>query len=304
VRVLAFCLLCLIWGFSWVAIKLTLEGVPPFLGAAVRFLVAIPLLAAYARFRSIPLRMPASTWRMVTITAILIYGLDYGLIYWAEQYLSAGVTAIFFATFPIFTGIFAYLMIRSERHGALVFLGLIVGFAGVFVIFSDELGKSASHPLLLPATIAVVAAAASAALATVLIKRHLMGMHPAVITLAQLLVGSALLLVLAVVSGEGGRIEVTGRALAGILYLGIVASALAFTLYYWLLGRGSAITVSTMIFITPVVALYGDWLVYAEPIRERVILGMGLIFAGIGLAELPKYREHLCRRRPGRPPLG
>jgi drug/metabolite transporter (DMT)-like permease len=301
VRLLVFCLLCLIWGFSWVAIKLTLEGVPPFLGAALRFLVAIPLLAAYARVRSIPLRMPASTWRMVVITAILIYGVDYGLIYWAEQYLSAGVTAIFFATFPIFTGIFAYLLIRAERHGVVVFLGLVIGFAGVFVIFAEELERTASQELLLPATLAVVTAAASAALATVLIKRNLMGMHPVAITLVQLLVGSALLLLLAALSGEGGRIELNVRSLLGILYLGIVASAVAFTLYYWLLGRGSAITVSTMIFVTPVVALFGDWLVYAEPIRQRVILGMVLIFAGIGIAELPKYRAHLRRRASVRP---
>ena len=102
-RILVFILLCLIWGFSWVAIRISLEGIPPFLGAGLRFLIAVPLLLLYLRFRGIPLAVPRQVCGLVLFTAVLIYGIDYGLVYWSEQYLSAGVTAILFATFPFFT---------------------------------------------------------------------------------------------------------------------------------------------------------------------------------------------------------
>ena len=265
-QILVFGLLCFVWGFSWVAIKLTLEGFPPFLGAGLRFLLAVPLLAAYAVWRGVPIRLPFSVVKIVFVTAVLTYAFDYGLIYWAEQHLSAGVTAILFATFPIFTGLFSRWLLPGERLGFGVFVGLLLGFLGVFVTYSDGLRVAASGEALTAATAAVVVGAAGGALATVLIKRDLGGLHPVSLTLWQMIFGSSGLIAFAVLVDDPPGAIPGWPALFGLVYLGVVASALAFTLYYWLLAHSRAVSVSTMIFVTPVVALELEfYLIDAEP---------------------------------------
>ena len=100
-KLLGFIVLCFIWGTTWLAIKFTLEGLPPFFGAALRFVVAAILLLIYVAIRKISLRINRKEFWIIAFSAFLIYALDYGLIYWGEQYLEAGVTAIFFSTFVL-----------------------------------------------------------------------------------------------------------------------------------------------------------------------------------------------------------
>ncbi|MEJ2144982.1 MAG: EamA family transporter [Acidobacteriota bacterium] len=294
---LVFGLLCFVWGFSWVAIKLTLEGFPPFLGAGLRFLLAVPLLALFVAWRRVPVRLPMAVVKLVFVTAVLTYAFDYGLIYWAEQHLSAGVTAILFATFPIFTGLFSRWLLPGERLGAGVFIGLLLGFGGVFVTYSDSLGSGAAADSVSLATAAVVVGAAGGALATVLIKKDLVGLHPATLTLWQMMFGSVGLLAFSMAT-ETRPVLVPGwPALFGLAYLSVIASALAFSLYYWLLSQSRAVSVSTMIFVTPIVALLADAIVFGGGIRLRVIAGMMLVFSGIAVAELPRYRSQFERLR-------
>lgn len=298
-QIIAFSLLCLVWGFSWVAIKLTLEGVPPFAGAAARFLVALPVLLLYALWKKIPIRTSRSTWGLIVLTSILTYAVDYGLIYWAEQYLSAGVTAVIFATYPIFTGLFSVWLISHERPGMGAFVGLVIGFCGVFIAFSEEVSAASSRGVVLSATFAVVLAALAAALSTVLVKRGLTGLHPSCLTFWQTAWGALFLVLFAVGAGEGIPETISMRALWGILYLGLIASALAFTLYYWLLQRISAVSSSTMIFVTPLIALVGDYLVFGRPMTLGMLAGASLVFLGIALVEFPRYRDLLRRRVVG-----
>ena len=290
-QIFVFGLLCLFWGFSWVAIKLTLEGFPPFLGAGVRFLLAVPLLAAYAGWRRLPVRLPVGLFRLIFVTSVLTYAFDYGLVYWSEQHLNAGVTAILFATFPIFTGLFSRWLLPGERLGASVFIGLVLGFIGVLVTYADSLSNPSPGGLVAPATAGVVLGAAGGALATVLIKRDLTGLHPVTLTLWQMMLGSTGLIAFSLLTEKVPEVPPSGASIAGLLYLGVIASALAFTLYYWLLAHGRAVSVSTMIFVTPVVALVGDALVYGSQVGLRTIVGMLLVFGGIGVSEFPRYRN-------------
>ncbi len=292
-----FGLLCFVWGFSWVAIKLTLEGFPPFLGAGLRFLLAVPLLAAYVTWRRVPVRLPMGVVKIVLATAILTYAFDYGLIYWAEQHLSAGVTAILFATFPIFTGLFSRWLLPGERFGVGVFIGLLLGFAGVFVTYSDSLGSPTAEGSVSVATAAVVVGAAGGALATVLIKKDLVGLHPATLTFWQMLFGSVGLIAFSTLTETRPTLLPDWPALFGLAYLAVIASALAFSLYYWLLSRSRAVSVSTMIFVTPIVALISDAIVFGGGISLRVIAGMLLVFSGIAVTEFPRYRHQFHRLR-------
>jgi drug/metabolite transporter (DMT)-like permease len=278
-----------------VAIKLSLEGIPPFLGAGLRFLIAVPLLYLYLRVRGIPFLIHSRVYLLVLVTGVLIYGVDYGLVYWSEQYLSAGVTAILFATFPFFVAIFSHLVFKSESLGLNVYVGLMLGFAGVAATSYDEFFDDAPEGLVLAATCAVIVSAAAGALATVITKKHLTGIHPGSLALNQTALGSALLILVALFRGELGEATWGTNALMGLAYLAVIASALAFTLFYWLLQRMSAVTLALMIFILPIVAVICEWFVYGEIITATTVVGMVLIFLGIAIAELPKYRYQLAR---------
>lgn len=274
---------------------MSLEGFPPLLGAGARFLLAVPLLLIYGWWKGVKPLAPKGVLTMLAVTAFLTYALDYGLIYWAEQYLSAGVTAIFFATFPLFTGFFSHWVVKIEKPRVNVYVGLAMGFVGVAVVYLDELLQTSAESRILAATLGVVLGAAGGALATVLIKKYLSGLHPVTLTVNHSLLGGVGLVAGSLLLGEEWDIKLTGNAITGLLYLGIVASALAFSLYYWLLQKASPVTLSTMIFITPLVALMGDWVVYGEAVGFQAVLGMTIIFLGILVTEIPRYRAALRR---------
>lgn len=288
---LVFALLCLFWGFSWVAIKLTLEGIPPFAGAGLRFLIALPILVLFVLVRRRSFSVPGNQLLVIAATGILVYGFDYGLIYWGEQYISAGLTALFFASFPFFTGILSHFVFRSEDYRASIYVGLAVGFAGMFVVFYDEMLQARFDPMIMLAVGAIILGALSAALGTVLVKVHLSDTPPVLLTFYQLLIGSPLLISLGWLRSEFAVIEWSWRAVFGLLYLGILASAVSFVLYYWLLKRTSAVTVSSMIYVTPLVALFFDWLVYGRVLTATQLIGTGMILTGISISELPRYRR-------------
>jgi drug/metabolite transporter (DMT)-like permease len=283
VQWLVFAALCVIWGFSWIAIKFTLEGFPPFLGAGLRFMLALPLLWLYARAGGLSLTLTRHVVPMVAVTAVLTYGIDYGLVYWGEQYLPPGLTAILFATFPLFTALFSRLLLAGEQPRGRIYLGVALGFLGVAATYSEDLTASGAIEVLL-APVAIVAGAASAALATVLVKRDLLGIHPVSLNLYQLLVGALWLLGTSLAAGEVWLPQGAGlRPWLGVLYLAGIASALAFSLYYWLLRRVSAVAVSTMVFVNPLVAVAFDGLIYGTAVGFNVILGMLLVFTGVFL---------------------
>ena len=294
---LAFAFLCVVWGTTWLAIKLTLESIPPFSGAALRFMVAATILLLFSRFRGISLRINRSQFKILFWSGLLLYVLDYGLIYWGEQYLSAGVTAIFFATFPLFTGIFATFVFRDELFNWNKFFGLALGFAGILIIFYDQLLQTDFKTIVVFAILAIILAAIGGALSTVMVKKYLSGIHAVSLSLHQMIWGAASLLLFGVFAGELPHVHFRAKSVLAVIYLGAVGSALAFVLYYWLLRRIGAISLSFVIYVTPVIAIIVDWLYFGQLVSLRTVGGLLLIFLGITLSQINAYRSMLQRRR-------
>jgi drug/metabolite transporter (DMT)-like permease len=284
-RLVTFIFLCFVWGTTWVAIKVSLEGLPPFLGAAARFTIALLILLIYIKWKNISLKMKKKDFWIVSLSAFLMYTLDYGLIYWGEQYLSAGVTAIFFATFPLFTGIFATFLFRNERFQWTKFFGLILALIGVTIVFFDQLIITQFQQKVMGGIIAIITGAACAAMSVVLVKKFLSHFNPVSLSFHQMLQGVLFLLFFGLVFENPQNINLSLRVSFAVVYLGAMGSALAFALYYWLLQQFTATTLSLIIYISPVVALLVDYLVFGEIIQLRAVLGMMAIFAGIALVE-------------------
>lgn len=282
---LVFFFLCMVWGTTWIAIKISLEGLPPFFGASVRFTLALLLLLGYIFWKRVSLRLPKRDFLIIASSAFLMYTLDYGLIYWGEQYLSAGVTAIFFATFPLFTGIWATFLFRSERFSRPKFVGLFLALIGVTIVFLDQLIITHFNQQVIWATAAIIIGAAGGAMSVVLIKKYLPQVNPVALSFHQMLQGVVILYLFSLILEPWNPMNINLRIGLAVVYLGAIGSALAFALYYWLLQKWSATTLALIIYITPLVALLVDYLTFGEVIHWQGVVGMVIIFSGITIAQ-------------------
>jgi len=289
-RYLVFAFLCLVWGTTWVAIKISLEGLPPFLGASFRFTIALILLGLFILGKKISLKLSKRDLGIISISAFLMYTIDYGLIYWGEQYLTAGVTSIFFATFPLFTGIIAIFLFKNEDFSWNKMTGLTLGLVGVAVVFLDQLLLTEFDTQVMLGSIAIILGAVGGALSVVLVKKYLSKIHPVSLSFYQLLQGIIFLYIIGLTLERSQELVLNPRVIFSVIYLGAVGSALAFALYYWLLQKWSAISLSLIVYIIPLVALVMDFLVLSEVIHPRAIVGMLIIFSGITFVQLDRSR--------------
>lgn len=293
--IVGFLILCLVWGTSWVAIKYSLEGFPPFIGATLRFMAAVAALAVYSRWRSVPLAFRNLPWRTIWLTGFLVYVLNYGLIYWAEQFLKAGVTAVTFATFPVFVGLFSNFIFKSEPFRLNVYAGLAVGFLGVFLTFREDISGEGGGAIILWATLGVLASSIAAALSSVIVKKKLTTVHPVQLTFHQMCPGIAGLLLVSYVTDEFSRTAPTARAIAAVIYLAWAASALAFVLYYWLLQRWSAVSVSLLVYFNPLVAVFCGWILLNESLSKWDLAGTAFVLVGVLISQAHHYRRRLLK---------
>jgi drug/metabolite transporter (DMT)-like permease len=280
--------LSLIWGLNWVAIKISLEGFPPFTSAALRFLVGGLALLVYVRWKRIPLRLNRYEFWLVLLTAFLMYVVDYGLIFWGEQYLSAGVTSIFFSTYALFTALSSNFLFRNEPFRLKYYVGMFTGLVGIVLVFYDQLVITKFSTLVTLASVSILIAALAASGASVIIKKHLEYMDPVRLTFYQVLMGAIFLLILAFSIEKPFQSTPTTESVIAMIYMGIAASAVAFVLYYKLLREMSVIALSFIIYIIPLVALFGDFIIYGEVLPLRSFIGMVIIFSGIGLSRVKK----------------
>jgi drug/metabolite transporter (DMT)-like permease len=277
-----FALLVLIWGTTWAVIRIGLQGVPPFTGVAVRFAIAGALLLALALAAGVRLGKAAHEKSLWLANGVLSFCLSYSIVYWSEQYIPSGLAAVLFATNPLFVAALAHLLLADERLAPGAVAGLLLGFAGVGVIFSDDLALLGGEQVRHAALVMLVSPLVSA-LATVAIKRWGSGVHPVSISAVPMLFTGAVMGPLALVLERGRPVVLDGRSVGAILYLAVLGSAVTFTVYYWLLARVTATQLALISYVIPVVALAVGAVLFAEPLRPRILGGSALILVGVVL---------------------
>lgn len=287
---LVWLILCGIWGSTWLFIKLGLEDLPPITFAGIRFVISCAILFPIVWTRHLPLPQTKRDWLLLAATGVLSFGLNYGLVFWGEQYISSGLAALLQATLPAFGLVIAHIYLPSERITWVKIAGVILGVCGVGVVFSNQLAISGRQAL--AGCVALVLSAFFAAYSNVLVKKHASKMNPAVIAAVQMLFGFIPLLVVGLaVEGNPLRFRWTAIALISMFYLAIVGSVIAFLLYYWLL-QNMDVTKSMLIsLVTPVVAVILGMLVLDEELSWRTLLGGAMIIAGIGFIVVRKAKS-------------
>ena len=278
---LALVVVCLIWGSTWLAIRINLRDFPPLRGAGLRFLLAAALIGASAGRRRLPPAQQPPTWYWLALSMVLV-AVPYAAVYWGEQYVSSGLTAILFATYPQFVALLAHVGVRGERLTVWLLLGLLCGLAGVTVLFWGELSGSA--PGSISGGFLILLSALSSATGTVMLKRRLAHLDPLLINLRPMLYGGLLLMALSLATETGTPWIWSMRGVGSLLYLAVFGSLVAFSLYCWLMRTLPVSRLSFIVYVTPLIALILGALVENEALTWRLLLGTALIIGGISLS--------------------
>jgi len=279
-KIVGFVLLCVIWGSTWLVIKVGYGGLGPFNVAGLRFAIAAAILAVVAPIAGARWPRGRAEWTLVVFVGVLLFVGDYGLIYWAEQYIDSGVTAILFGTFPLLTMAFAHVYVPGERLTRRKLAGGVAASLGVAALFGDRVQLDASNTWPMAA---IVGAAACAAAANVAIKRHGAAIHSAALNASSMLIGAVLLLALSWWTGGGVSVPLDARSWMAVGYLAIVGSVVAFLIYFSLLKTWKSTTLSFFGVFTPAVALLLGALVLHERLTLWSLVGSALILGGVSL---------------------
>jgi drug/metabolite transporter (DMT)-like permease len=279
---LVFILLCCIWGSTWLFIKIGLADLPPLTFAGIRFLIAAAVIFGLMRVRKVSLPRSRKDWTFLAVTGVLSFSLNYGLIFWGEQFISSGLAAVLQATIPAFGLIIAHFYLPNEQLSSLKITGVLLGVIGVAVIFSNEL--TVAGPRALAGSIAVVLSSLFVAYSNVLVKARGRKLNPGFIAAGQMLFGLIPLLLIGIpFEGNPLNFRWTRMAIVSLLYLAIVGSVVAFLLYYWLVQNMDVTKTMLIALVTPVVAVLLGMLVLNERLTWRTLLGGLMIMSGIGL---------------------
>lgn len=280
--VVVWIILSFIWGSTWMFIKIGLDDLPPLSFAGIRFVIAASILFLIVALRRARVPRERRVWVLIGATGILAFSINYGLLFWGEQYISSGLAAVLQTTIPMFGLVIAHYHLPGEPITLAKFTGVLLGIVGVAVIFSNQL--QAGGRMALWGSAAIVVGAFGAAYANVLVKARGGGLDPALLAGGQMLFGLVPLLFVGVwTEGNPMRFRWTTMAVVSLFYLALVGSTVAFLLYYWLVKNMDVTNTMLIALVTPLIAVTLGMFVLDEDFTWRTLAGGALIMAGVGL---------------------
>ena len=295
----AFVAVCIFWGTTYLGIKIALESVPPFLLGGIRFTLAGSILALGLRLMG----HAWPDWRQTPIflaIGIAMLGFGNGGVVWAEQFMASGLVAVLVASTPFWmVGIEAFA--GGERLTRRTTGGLLVGFSGILLLVWPDLAQAfaaTSGWQWVGGLVATQFACIGWAVGSTISKQRLRDTDPLVASAFQMLAGGAVMLVVAAVLGEYGRLSWTPRTLAAVVYLFFAGSLIGFVAYTYALRHLPMSIVSLYPYVNPVVAVVlGTWLLH-EPLTWRIVAAIGIILGGSAVVSRTPRRTAATRPAP------
>jgi len=283
----AFAAVYIIWGSTYLGIRLAIDSIPPFLMAGARFIVAGGILYGVMRRTGAP-RPTASQWRDAIILGALLLLVGNGGLTWAEKRVPTNIAALTVAGTPLWMLLLDWLRPGGRRPHGLVFAGLGLGFAGVGLIVTSR--DTQGHGVMDSAGAAMLLSASVCWAAGSIFSRHARQPASALLAIAmQMIAGGALMLLAGLALGEGSRLhwtEITPRSAGAFVYLTVFGSLIAFTCYVWLLRVSTPARVSTYAFVNPLIAVVLGRVALNEPLPAGVLVAGTLILAAVVLITL------------------
>ncbi len=277
--VLAFAAIYVLWGGTFLAIRVAVLEVPPLFASGVRFFIAGGLLYVFMRLRGEPVPS-AVQWRAIAIAALCMFVVTYAALFWAEQYVASGITSVIEATLPSIAVTLEVFVFRQQQFRWRTALAVLLGFCGVAILLFRS---DAQTVAVLPCMVILVAGVAWSC-GAVLARSLPRPRSAALAAGAQMLLGGAVLLLLSAAAGELHSWPVVSlRAGIALLYLIIAGSLVAFTAYLWLLTQMPVTRVSSHAYVNPLIAVALGYLVAGEVLTPRTLLAATLVVLSVFL---------------------
>lgn len=289
---ICFAIIYLVWGSTFYAIRVGVHEMPPLLMAGVRFFIAGFVLCAWGTVRG---ERPPSRrqWGGIGVLAVLVFVMDYGMLFWAEQRVPSGMAAVILATIPAFMALSEIILLRTQRLTYRLAAALAIGLAGVSVLVDPWINLGGA-PLYSLGACALILAAVSWSVASSLARLLPLPSSKVMSAGAQMLLGGALLAVAAAVLGEAHELHIrsiTASGWASLAYLIVAGSIVAFTAFTWLIQHVAPTKVGTYAYVNPVVAVLIGYFLGGEALDRRTITGTVCVLASVLIITTGRARK-------------
>jgi drug/metabolite transporter (DMT)-like permease len=275
---LGYTLLCLIWGSTWMAIRVVVQYVPPLWAAALRFVTASAILLLIAVVRGLPFPLTKRQWKAVTVLSFTMMALYYGLIFWAEQYVNSSMAAVLFSSSPLVVALLTPLFSgKSVPRRAVI--AMVVAFGGILALFQSGLRDSRSALL---GGFAILGGVLTSSWSSIYAKRETSELNPLVSTGLQHGMGSVFLFAASFAMERHAPSNWNRSAVLALLYLTVFGSAITFSVFYWLLKHMEAYKLTTLNLVTPIVAIIVGAVLLEEKIPPIMLLAAAIVLGSVG----------------------
>jgi drug/metabolite transporter (DMT)-like permease len=291
--VAAFLAIYVIWGSTFLAIRIAVLLVPPWFCAGIRFFTAGTLLFAFMRMRGV--KTPSwREWRSLAVVGMLMFATTYGALFWAEQYVPSGITSVLEATMPLITVLLEVFVMRQQRFRWSAMVAIVVGFCGVALMVL----RSGKQSYGVWPCLAILGGSTAWSLGAVLTRRLRFPESKPLTAGAEMMLGGAVLLGISMATGELRPFPaIPLRAGVALVYLILAGSLIGYTAFVYLLGKMPASRVASHAYVNPVVAIVLGYFVAAEEITLRTLLGAVLVIGSVALTLMERGTRVECEVR-------
>lgn len=289
-KILVWIILCLIWGSTWIFIKVGLGDLPPMTFLAARFGLSVLILAPLIKIFGFSMPRTRSDWQLIALTGFLQFSLNYSAVFWSEQYIESGLAAVLQSMITVFGLLLAWIFLPAEKITKRKIIGVALGIVGVAIIFIDQL--RVENWMAFAGCVAIVLGAYAAAQSSILIKAKGSGLHPASLVFSQMICGLPVIIAYALIKeGNPLKLHWGWTAILCVVYLAVAGTIAAFWLYYWLLSRIESTKAMMISLVTPLLAVMIGAIVLGEKLPPQSYFGGALIMGSIGLIVLRRKRS-------------
>lgn len=285
--VAAFATVYVVWGSTYLAIRVGVEDLPAVLFAGVRFLMAAPILLAYAWWRGARLPRSGRDWRVIVVTALMMLAGANGLVTWSEQWVESNQAALIVATSALWMAWFGTWGGGGERFSTLTLTGLLIGFLGVAVLVGAGLRLQGAPWY---AYGALLLSPILWAGGSVISRRNPLSCSPLMAAALQMLVTGIVMTALGLALGEASRWTPTPESLAALVYLAVFGSCIAYGAYFWLVHEVTPAQLGTYAYVNPAIAVLLGWWLLDEVMRPPQLVGTLIILGGVALVTVAARR--------------
>ncbi len=289
--ILGYITICLIWGSTWLAIRIGLNFLTPMFSAGIRFLIASALTFIIIKFRNENLPKDNLALKLYFFMGIFSFALPFWLVYWGEQFVPSGLASILFGAFPFAVFIFSWFMLKTEELDIMKIISIILGFLGIVIIFYDNFNLNLTNQIW--GLLAVLVSAIIQGFVAVVLKKYAGYLNPFSMNAYPLLIAGIIMISLSFITENISVQKFNLKSVLSILYLATFGTIVTFTIYYWLLQRMNVVILSLTSFITPIIAVFLGWVILSEELSENVLTGSVLVLIGILFANFKGLKNYL-----------